>query len=77
MTKIKPVALDFPDMPEPLLYVWRWFVRIANSGEVNLLTIEAFSRLMKINMTPQEIELILDFELASKKVSAEQIKKAK
>lgn len=64
-------------MPEEFKYLWGRFIAIANAGEVNLLTIEAFCRLMKIEMLPHEIEMILDFELVRKRVESENIKAAR
>lgn len=74
MTKKKPSGLDFPDMPKEFEYIWRWFVKIANAGEVNLLTIESFSRLMKIDLSPSEVNLILEFDLVQRRVQAENLK---
>ena len=73
MTGRKPKGLDFPGMPDEFEYVWRWFVRIANAGEVNLQTIESFSKLMRVDILPDEVGLILDFDLVRRKVEDETI----
>lgn len=76
MTKRKPAALNYPDMPDEYKYIWHWYISIANSGEVSLASIESYARLMCIDIKPNEVEMLLDFDLAAKKVKHNHIKRA-
>lgn len=71
MTKRKPQGLDFPDMPQEYKYLWSWFVQIANAGDVGFQTIEAFCRLKRVDLSPTEVDLILEFDMARRRMQAE------
>lgn len=57
-----PAGLNIPEMPQELAYIWEYYLDLKNAGEVNYLTIKAYSELMALDMTPSEVSLIMGFE---------------
>ena len=64
MTGVMPDELKTQEIPESLYYLWSYYIALKNAGEVNYLTIKAYSELMAVDLTPSEVQTIIDFEMA-------------
>lgn len=64
MTGVMPDELKTQEIPDSLYYLWSYYIALKNSGEVNYLTIKAYSELMAVDLTPSEVQTIIDFEMA-------------
>lgn len=64
MTGVMPDELKTQQIPESLYYLWLYYIALKNAGEVNYLTIKAYSELMAVDLTPSEVQTIIDFEMA-------------
>jgi hypothetical protein len=64
-------ALDGPELPEPLEYLWVWFLELDRTRTAGLngpdpLTypiIESWARLMHRHPTPSDVDLLLQMDL--------------
>lgn len=68
MTGVMPDELKTDELPESLAYIWGYYINLKNAGDVNYQTIKAFSDLMAVDLTPSEVDLIMSFESAYKRV---------
>ena len=62
MSGEKPAELVLEPIPDDYKYVWDWFIQIKNTGSVDYNQIKAFSELMQINLQPNEVAMITNFE---------------
>lgn len=68
MTGVMPEALKVPAMPNELEYLWRYYVDIRNAEPVTFSSVKAFSDLMCLNLEPNEVSVIMEFEKKYKEV---------
>lgn len=60
--------LSVHSLPEGLSYLWGWFEELFNAGKLSYQEIDAWNRLTRRNVTPQEVEAIKTLDLIFLKV---------
>ena len=59
----KPQQLaELQDPPDELLYVWRWWKDLRKLDRLTFAEIESWSRLMRIDVSPWEVDLIMSLD---------------
>ena len=62
MTGVKPDLLNTEEMPKSAEYIWRYYIELKNAGDVNFVSIRAYSDLMGLDLQPSEVSMIIEFE---------------
>ena len=68
MSGVTPDDLKVVSMPESMEYIWSHYLNMKGAGEVNYQSIDSYSRLTGSRLTPYEVEMVVDFEKAHKRV---------
>ena len=81
-----PPQLDFPPIPYELDHIWNWWIELDKTRQVGMeecsitySEIESWSRLLKIDVTPFEVQCLIGIDslaAASRSRSREAARKA-
>lgn len=58
----KPKALEVPDPPQELMYLWEWFLQLFSGQPLTFSELHAWMQVTRTRVEPWEVEAIRSLE---------------